>query len=144
MKGVQCYELFGGIALKNHAFFSPYQLQKKPSHSHSIFYSTHAIPLLNKPTHSKAILGDRSFFCFSVYNYIADDAGCAPSLPSFKSRLNTYLLRSVYKETSFYFDHCKHVHGLSMLLTYCQCKKHLQNSLFVLPLPQQYCTIICH
>ena len=22
MKGVQCYELFGGIALKNHAFFS--------------------------------------------------------------------------------------------------------------------------
>ena len=21
MKGVQCYELFGGIALKNHAFF---------------------------------------------------------------------------------------------------------------------------
>ena len=23
-------------------------------------------------------------------------------------------------------------------------KKHLQNSLFVLPLPQQYCTIICH
>ena len=26
----------------------------------------------------------------------------------------------------------------------CQSKKHLQNSLFVLPLPQQYCTIICH
>ena len=22
MKGVQCYELFGGIALKNHAFFT--------------------------------------------------------------------------------------------------------------------------
>ena len=26
----------------------------------------------------------------------------------------------------------------------CQCKKHIQNRLFVLPLPQQYCTIICH
>ena len=25
----------------------------------------------------------------------------------------------------------------------CQSKKHLQNNLFVLPLPQQYCTIIC-
>ena len=29
-------------------------------------------------------------------------------------------------------------------LASCQCKKHIQNSLFVLPLPQQYCTIICH
>ena len=29
-------------------------------------------------------------------------------------------------------------------LASCQSKKHLQNSLFVLPLPQQYCTIICH
>ena len=28
-------------------------------------------------------------------------------------------------------------------LASCQSKKHLQNSLFVLPLPQQYCTIIC-
>ena len=38
MKGVQCYELFGGIALKNHAF-----------------------SFLNRPAHSKATLGDRSF-----------------------------------------------------------------------------------
>ena len=29
-------------------------------------------------------------------------------------------------------------------LASCKSKKHLQNSLFVLPLPQQYCTIICH
>ena len=28
-------------------------------------------------------------------------------------------------------------------LASCQSKKHLLNSLFVLPLPQQYCTIIC-
>ena len=26
MKGVQCYELFGGIALKNHAFFGLFVL----------------------------------------------------------------------------------------------------------------------
>ena len=38
MKGVQCYELFGGIALKNHAFSSdvfgdpdPFLLHKQPS-----------------------------------------------------------------------------------------------------------------
>ena len=53
----------------------------------------------------------------------------------------------------------KHLHSLSNLapskviqynhtlkitsLTSCQSKKHLQNSLFVLPLPQQFCTIIC-
>ena len=31
-----------------------------------------------------------------------------------------------------------------IILASCQGKKHLQNSLFVLPLSQQYCTIICH
>ena len=29
-------------------------------------------------------------------------------------------------------------------LASCQSKKHIRNSLFLLPLPQQYCTIICH
>ena len=29
MNGVQCYELFGGIALKNHAFFSFFFLFKR-------------------------------------------------------------------------------------------------------------------
>ena len=29
-------------------------------------------------------------------------------------------------------------------LAYCQSMKHLQNSLFVLPLSQKYCSIICH
>ena len=55
-------------------------------------------PLLNRPAHSKATLGDRSFsFASSVWNSIPNDIWCAPSLSSFKSRLNTYLFRSVYK-----------------------------------------------
>ena len=35
-------------------------------------------------------------------------------------------------------------HLKSHQLASCQSKKHLQNSLFVLPLPQLLCTIICH
>ena len=59
----------------------------------------YTMPLLNRPAHSKATLGDRSFsFASSVWNSIANDVRCAPSLSSFKSRLKTYLFRSVYKD----------------------------------------------
>ena len=37
-----------------------------------------------------------------------------------------------------------HLKSLWLHLASCKSKKHLQNSLFVLPLPQQYCIIICH
>ena len=33
---------------------------------------------------------------------------------------------------------------VSAFVSAFKSKKHFQNSLFVLPLPQQYCTIICH
>ena len=58
------------------------------------------MPLLNRPAHSKATLGDRSFSfaSSSVWNSIPNDVRCAPSLSSFKSRLKTYLFRSVYKD----------------------------------------------
>ena len=36
------------------------------------------------------------------------------------------------------------IHLILLHWLHCQSKKHLQNSLFVLSLPQQYCTIICH
>ena len=63
-------------------------LQKKPSHTRSSSYS---MPLLNKPAHSKATFGDRSFsFASSVWNSIPNDVRCAPLLSSFKSRLKTY------------------------------------------------------
>ena len=72
-------------------------LHRKPLHSRS---SSYTMPLLNRPAHSKATLGDRSFSfaSSSVWNSIPNDVRCAPSLSSFKSRLKTYLFRSVYKD----------------------------------------------
>ena len=63
-------------------------------------FSSYTTPLLNRPAHSKATLGDRSFSfaSSSVWNSIPNDVRCAPSLSSFKSRLKTYLFRSVYKD----------------------------------------------
>ena len=65
-------------------------LQKNPSHTRS---SSYTMPLLNRPAHSKATLGDHSFSVASssVWNLIPNDVRCAPSLSSFKSHLKTYL-----------------------------------------------------
>ena len=75
-------------------------LHKKPLHTRNTRSSSYTIPLLNRPAHSKATLGDRSFSfaSSSVWNSIPNDVKCAPSLSSFKSRLKTYLFRSVYKD----------------------------------------------
>ena len=70
-------------------------LHIKPSHTR---YSSCTMPLLNRPAHSKATLGDRSFSSSSVWNSIPNDVRCAPSLLSFKSCLKTYLFCSVYKD----------------------------------------------
>ena len=71
-------------------------LHKKPLHTRSSSYTMH---LLNRPARSKATLGDRSFsIVSSVWNSIPNDVRCFPSLSSFKSRLKTYLFRSVYKD----------------------------------------------
>ena len=73
-------------------------LHKKPLHTRNTRSSSYTMPLLNRPAHSKATLGDRSFSFASsyVWNSIPNDVRCAPSLSSFKSRLKTYLFRSVY------------------------------------------------
>ena len=57
-------------------------LQKKPSHTRYTCSSTHTMPLINRPAHSKATLGDRSysFTSSSVWNSIPNDVRCAPSL----------------------------------------------------------------
>ena len=75
-------------------------LQKRPSHTRNTRSSSYTMPLLNRPAHSKATLGDRSFtfVSSSVWNSIPNDVRCAPSLSSFKSRLKTYMFRSVYKD----------------------------------------------
>ena len=75
-------------------------LHKKPLHTRNTRSRSYTMPLLNRPAHSKATLGDRSFSfaSSSVWNSIPNDVRCAPSLSSFKSRLKTYLFRSVYKD----------------------------------------------
>ena len=75
-------------------------LHKKPSHARNTRSSSYTMPLLNRHAHSKATLGDRSFSfaSSSVWNSIPNDVRCAPSLSSSKSRLKTYLFRSVYKD----------------------------------------------
>ena len=75
-------------------------LHKKPLHTRNTHSSSYTMPLLNRPAHSKATLGDRSFSfaSSSVWNSIPNDVRSAPSLSSFKSRLKTYLFRSAYKD----------------------------------------------
>ena len=75
-------------------------LHKKPLHTRNTRSSSYTMPLLNRPAHSKATLGDRSFSfaSSSVWYSIPNDIRCAPSLSSFKSRLKTYLFCSVYKD----------------------------------------------
>ena len=74
-------------------------LHRKPLHTRNTRSSSFTMPLLNRPARSKATLGDRSFsFASSFWNSIPFDVRCAPSLSSFKSRLKTYLFRSVYKD----------------------------------------------
>ena len=75
-------------------------LHEKPLHTRNTRSSSYTMPLLNRPAHSKATLGDRSFSFASpsVWNSIPNDVRCAPSLSSSKYRLKTYLFRSVYKD----------------------------------------------
>ena len=75
-------------------------LHRKPLHTRNTHQSSYIMPLLNRPAHSKATLGDRSFSfaSSSVWNSIPNDVRCAPSLSSFKSCLKTYLFCSVYKD----------------------------------------------
>ena len=73
-------------------------LHIKPLHTRNTRSSSYTMPLLNRPAHSNVTLGDRSFTfaSSSVWNSIPHDVRCAPSMSSFKSRLKTYLFRSVY------------------------------------------------
>ena len=78
-------------------------LHKKPLHTRNTRSSSYTMPLLNRPAHSMATLGDRSFSfaSSSVWNPIPNDVRCAPSLSSFMSGLKTYLFRSAYKDWTF-------------------------------------------
>ena len=75
-------------------------LHRKPMHTRNTRSSSYTMPLLNRPAHSKATLGDRSFSfaSSSVWNSIPNDVMCAPSLSSFMSCLKTYSFCLVYKD----------------------------------------------
>ena len=87
-----------------HSFTAPSyvadMLHRRSSHTHNTRSSSYTMPLLNRPEHSKATLGDRSFSfaSSSVCNTIPNHVRCAPSLSSFTSRLKTYLFRSAYND----------------------------------------------
>ena len=53
-------------------------LHRKPLHTHNTPSSSYTMPLLNRPVHSKATLGDRSFSIASssVWNCIPTDVRC--------------------------------------------------------------------
>ena len=55
-------------------------LHKKPSHTRITRSSSYTMPFLNRPAHSKATLGDRSFSfaSSSVWNSIPNDVRCVP------------------------------------------------------------------
>ena len=57
-------------------------LHKKPLHTRNTRSSSYTMPLFNRPAHSKATLGDRSFSfaSSSVWSSIPNDVRCAPSL----------------------------------------------------------------
>ena len=75
-------------------------LQRKLLHTRNTRSSSYTMTLLNRLAHSKATLGDRSFFfpSSSVWNSIPNYDRCAPSLSSSNSRSSTYLFRSDYKD----------------------------------------------
>ena len=102
-------------------------LWKKPLHTRNTRSSSYTMPLLNRPAHGKAALGDRSFsFASSVWNSIPNDVICAPSLSSFKSRLKTLRLVSFrLQNMNFIFDHYTYVHGLVISLLMVFLKKAL-------------------
>ena len=71
--------------------------------SHRTRSSSHTMPLLHRPAHSKATLADRSFSFASsfVWNSISNVVRCTPSPLSHMSRLKTFMFRSVYKGVTF-------------------------------------------
>ena len=75
-------------------------LHIKPLHTRNTRSSSYTMSILYRPAHCKATLGDRSFSfaSSSVCKSIPNDVRSAQSLSSFKSRLKTYLFRSVYKD----------------------------------------------
>ena len=75
------------------------------------------MPILNRPTHSKTKLGDRSFsfVSTSVRNSIPNDVG-VPNTVIIYVLFEDILVSFSLHRLNFIFDHCTYVHGLALLL----------------------------
>ena len=71
--------------------FTPYAAEKAITLLQHSLQLAHTMLLLNRPAHSKATCSF-SFASSSVCNFVPNDVRCAPSLSSFKSRLNVILV----------------------------------------------------
>ena len=93
-------------------------LHRKPLHTRNTRSSSYTMPLLNRPAHSKATLGDCSFsfVSSSVWNSIPNDVRCAPSLSSFEDKFEEMLVLFSLQRLNCILDHCTYVHGLALLL----------------------------
>ena len=69
-------------------------LQNKPSPPRNTRSSSYIMYLLNRPAHSKAAFGDRSFYFSSIWNSISNNVRCVPSLRLPKSLNVTTHLKS--------------------------------------------------
>ena len=63
MKGVQCYELFGGIALKNHTFSFSFLLQKLVSLVHvccNLYLAFKKVSMVYITVHTQCSVNDHN------------------------------------------------------------------------------------
>ena len=92
----ECYK---NVMALSAAYQRQMMVPEVPSHSRIIRSSSHTMPLLNRPAHSKGTRRDCSFSsASSARNSISNDVRCAVLLSSLISRLKMYLLRSVYMD----------------------------------------------
>ena len=82
-----------------------------------------------------ALALSRIDYCYSLLY------GSTLDVASHLQRMQNYAAPVIFRlpKSSNITTHLKSLHSASS-----QSKNHLQNSLFILPLSQQYCTIICH
>ena len=92
-------------------------LHRKPLHTHNTHSSSYTMPLLNRPAHSKATLGDysSSFASSSVWNSIPNDVRCCPITVFIYVSFEGILVSFSLHRLNCILDHCAYVHGLALL-----------------------------
>ena len=91
-------------------------LQKMPPHTRITCSSSYTTPLLNRPAHSMATLGDHSFLGIlllsgTLFQMISGVPITVIIQVSFEDILVSFSLQRL----NFLFDYCTYVHGLALL-----------------------------